>query len=131
MYRKYNNKKTKLDGHTFDSKRESERYKELKKWKKDGEIRNLVLQPRFPILESFELRGTKMHGVTYIADFLYFDIRKDIYIVEDVKGLKTDLYTVKMKFFLSQRLVNNELAFEIGDNGSDELYNKLFTFIEI
>jgi hypothetical protein len=128
---KYHNKKTKIDGHTFDSKRESERYSILKDWKKKKEITGLVLQPKFPILEPFELRGEKMHGVYYIADFLYFDVRKEIYIVEDVKGMKTDLYRVKVKFFLSQRLVNNELAFEIGDNGNDDLYNKLFTFIEV
>jgi hypothetical protein len=128
---KYNNKKTKIDGHTFDSKRESERYKVLKDWQKKGEIKDLKLQPRFPILETFDFRDKKMVGVVYIADFLYYDVRKEVYVVEDVKGMVTDLYRVKMKFFLSQRLVNNELAFEIGDCGSDALYNKVFTFVEL
>lgn len=97
---KYNAKKKVVDGHTFDSKREAERYCELKLFLKAGEIRNLVLQPRFLLQdEFFDKNGVKHKKIEYVADFLYID-KDDKAIVEDVKGVLTDVYKLKKKMFL-------------------------------
>lgn len=97
---KYNAKKIKIDGHTFDSKREAQRYCELKLFAKAGEIRNLVLQPRFLLQEEFfDKHEIKHKKIEYVADFLYID-KNDKAIVEDVKGVLTDVYKIKKKLFL-------------------------------
>lgn len=97
---KYNAKKTIVDGHPFDSKREAQRYCELKLFLKAGEIRNLVLQPRFLLQEEFiDKNGVKHRKIEYVADFLYID-KDDKAIVEDVKGVLTEVYKIKKKMFL-------------------------------
>jgi len=89
---KYKNKKTVVDGITFDSKKEARRYGELKLLEKAGEIRGLKLQPKLPI----EVNGQKV--CTYIGDFEYIDTSKDqVVIIEDVKGRKTPMYNLKKK----------------------------------
>lgn len=101
-YSKYNAKKANVDGHKFDSKREAERYRELKLLERGKEIRNLVLQPRFLLQDKFKDRTGKTHRkIEYVADFLY--INKDgKAIVEDVKGVLTDVYKIKKKMFLKK-----------------------------
>ena len=50
MYRrrgKYNARKVEIDGITFDSLKEANRYSELKLLEKAGLIKDLTLQPRF------------------------------------------------------------------------------------
>ena len=74
---KYNNTKTELDGHTFDSKAEAKRYGELKYMLAAGEIKGFSLQP------SFLLPG----GVRYRPDFLVCDAQGHMW-VEDVKGME-------------------------------------------
>ena len=97
---KYNAKKITIDGHNFSSKREAERYCELKLLLKAGEIRNLVLQPRFLLQEEFiDKNGVKHRKIEYVADFLYID-KDDKAIVEDVKGVLTEVYKIKKKMFL-------------------------------
>lgn len=99
-YSKYNAKKSTVDGHTFDSIREAERYRELKLLEKGKEIRNLVLQPRFLLQdEFFDKNGVKHKKIEYVADFLYID-KDGKAIVEDVKGVLTDVYKIKKKMFL-------------------------------
>lgn len=88
---KYRAKPTTIDGIRFASKKESERYALLKTWEKDGTIRDLELQPKFPIL----VNGVKIGR--YVADFAYRDGESGAKIVEDVKGYKTDLYKFKKK----------------------------------
>ena len=41
-----------------------------------------------------------MRKVSYIADFMYKDIKRGVTVVEDVKGFKTDVYKIKKKLFL-------------------------------
>lgn len=99
-YSKYGAKKTEVDGFIFDSKREAERYSELKIREKAGEIFDLELQPRFECVVNGKLI------CTYIADFRYkerFHSKKDgegitfQTLVEDVKGMKTPVYKLKKK----------------------------------
>lgn len=99
-YSKYNAKKITIDGHDFPSKREAERYCELKLYLRAGEIRNLVLQPRFLLQdEFFDKNGVKHKKIEYVADFFYID-KAGRNVVEDVKGVLTEVYKIKKKMFL-------------------------------
>lgn len=99
-YSKYNAKKTNVDGIKFDSIREADRYCELKLLEKAKEIRNLELQPRFLLQDKFKDKtGTTHRKIEYVADFMYVD-KDEKKIVEDVKGVMTDVYKIKKKMFL-------------------------------
>ena len=95
---KYNAKKTVIDGIKFDSKAEGKRYEVLKKREKAGEISGLTLQPRFTLQEKFKHDGKTIRKIEYIADFEY--TKNGQQTVEDVKGVKTDVYKLKKKIFL-------------------------------
>jgi hypothetical protein len=99
MYNKYSNKKVILDDIKFDSKRERNRYMELKILEKSGLIKELELQKEFELQPSFKKNGKTYRKITYKADFYYFDNHLGKYIVEDVKGFKTDVYKLKKKMF--------------------------------
>lgn len=99
-YSKYNAKKTVVDGIEFDSIREADRYCELKLLEKAKEIRNLELQSRFLLQDKFkDKQGNTHRKVEYVADFMYID-KCGKTIVEDVKGVLTDVYKLKKKLFL-------------------------------
>ena len=91
---KYKNVKTVLDGITFDSKKEATRYAELKLLAKSGLIQNLRLQVPFELIPKQQ--GER--AVKYIADFVYTENGETV--VEDVKGIKTDVYKIKKKLML-------------------------------
>lgn len=95
---KYNAVKTEVDGITFDSKIESKRYANLKLLERAGVIENLKLQPRFLLQEGFTYNGHKERKIEYVADFQYD--RNGQTVVEDVKGMKTEVYKLKRKLFL-------------------------------
>lgn len=88
---KYRAIRTTVDGITFDSKRESLRYGELILLERGGVIRDLTLQPKFPIVVC----GQKV--CDYTADFAYYE--RGEYVVEDVKSqpTKTPVYRLKKK----------------------------------
>lgn len=90
---KFRNTIVVTNGITFRSKAESLRYEQLLILERAGEISNLVTQPRYPI----EVNGRKV--CTYVADFDYIDKKTQRLITEDVKGAKTQLYTLKRKLF--------------------------------
>lgn len=102
MYRrpsKYNAKKTVVDGITFDSRKEGRRYRELRLLEQAGVIEDLCLQPHFLLQDSYSKNGRAVRKIEYIADFSYYDLEKKKFVVEDVKGLKTDVYKLKKKIF--------------------------------
>lgn len=107
---KYRAKKMELDGILFDSKKEAERYSELKMLERAKLITNLELQPKFLLQEKFEYNGKVIRKIEYIADFKYID-EKGNTVVEDVKGLKTDVYNIKKKLFLN-KYMNKKLIFK-------------------
>lgn len=74
---KYKNKKTQVDMYVFDSIAESRRYKELALLEKAGEIKDLQLQPRFLLQESFKKNGKTYRKIEYIADFMYSQSRQN------------------------------------------------------
>lgn len=99
---KYNAKKTTIDGITFDSRKEARRYQELKLLERAGAITALTLQPRFVLQEAFRHKGKAIRKIEYVADFKYIDQQTEKNVVEDVKGLKTDVYNIKKKMFLKR-----------------------------
>ena len=93
---KYRNVRTVLDGHTFDSEREMERYAELRLMERAGEISELQLQPVFELIPAVKENGKVVQrAITYKGDFSY--IRNGSVVVEDAKGVKTDVYKLKKK----------------------------------
>lgn len=94
---KYRAKKTVIDGIKFDSKKEAKRYIALKELEKKGNIEKLMLQPRFLLQEGFRKNGKAYRKIEYVADFMYEQDGK--LIIEDVKGIKTDVYKLKQKLF--------------------------------
>lgn len=96
---KYHATKTVIDGITFDSKREAKRYQELKLMERAGKIRCLRRQVRFELLPAFDAGGKHYRPTSYIADFVYTDCGTGEVVVEDVKGVRTDVYRLKSKMF--------------------------------
>lgn len=92
---KYHNQKTTIDGIVFDSKKEAKRYTVLRSLQEGGYIRGLGLQVPFELIP----KQSGERAVKYIADFVYWDVEKQVAIVEDVKGYKTDVYKLKRKLF--------------------------------
>src|SRR5678815_744184 len=109
---KYRATPTWVHGFRFASKAEARRYHELLLMGMAGEIRNLELQPRFPIMVA----GEKV--AEYVADFRYereiercregedggimASWEEWIDVVEDVKGMKTPVYRLKKKLVEAQ-----------------------------
>lgn len=81
-----------LDGIVFHSKREMLRYRELKILERARIIMDLELQPKFPLV----VNGLKI--CSYVSDFRYKDQQGRI-VIEDAKGMKTELYLIKAKLF--------------------------------
>lgn len=94
---KYHAKKTCVDGITFDSKREADRYLALKSMEEDGIIEDLRRQVRYELIPAFDVDGKHYRPVYYVADFVYVEDGKEV--VEDVKGMRTDVYRLKSKLF--------------------------------
>ena len=87
---KYRNKKTTINGKTFDSKLEASRYVQLVRLQEGGVISNLKCQVRFALEINRQLI------CHYIADFTYRDAEfKEV--VEDAKGVRTKDYVLKKK----------------------------------
>lgn len=100
MYNKYKNKKVTTNGIIFDSVREYKRYKELKLLERANIIKELELQKKFILQSSYiNAEGKRVREISYIADFYYYDIPKNKYIVEDTKGFRTEIYKLKKKMF--------------------------------
>lgn len=88
---KYHAKRTTVDGITFDSKKEAERYSELRLMEKAEEIANLQLQVLYPLKVNDQLI------CSYKADFVYLDRKTKRTVVEDCKGFRTREYQIKRK----------------------------------
>lgn len=80
------------DGIRFDSKGEGDRYLQLKIMERAGEIRDLEVKPVFYFCLDDRWAVIRSKGypngrkVKHIADFAYFDMRRNKDIVEDYKG---------------------------------------------
>lgn len=88
-----------MDGITFDSKREADRYLVLKGMEEDGLIEDLRRQVRYELVPAFDVDGKHYRPVFYVADFVYIDKETGEEVTEDVKGMRTDTYKLKAKLF--------------------------------
>lgn len=111
---KYNSKKTTIDGETFDSKKEAQRWQELRLMEKCGQIHDLRRQVPFVLIpaqyETYPRWSKKTgnrikdgrhcieHECVYVADFVY--CKGGSRIVEDSKGVRTADYIIKRKLML-------------------------------
>jgi len=92
MSPKYGNKKT----NGYASKAESRRGQDLSLMERAGIIKGLREQVPFEIIPSQE--GER--AAHYVADFMYFDNKTGLWVIEDVKGVKTPAYVLKRKLML-------------------------------
>lgn len=90
---KYNNRKTVVDGITFDSKREATRWQQLRLLERGGLIADLDRQVKYELIP----KQPGERAVSYYADFVYTDKQTGLTVVEDVKGYRTREYVLKRK----------------------------------
>lgn len=106
---KYNAKKVNSPDGVFDSRKEHRRWIELQGLQEMGAISELKRQVSYTLIPDQELKNPRVvgknhrlsymeKGVNYVADFVYK--RDGETIVEDVKGYKTSIYTIKRKLML-------------------------------
>lgn len=95
---KFGNEKTR----GFDSKKEADRYEELKLLEKAGEISHLRTQVPYLIAVN------DVSVCKYVADFVYNDWSRKhggtparVEVVEDCKGFRTQVYRLKKKLMLA------------------------------
>lgn len=111
---KYKNQKITVDNIAFDSKKEANRYFELRILEKTGKIADLKRQVKYILIpaqrepDKIGVRGGITKGkliereCAYIADFVYKDLEKGELVVEDTKGFRTPEYIIKRKLMLYQ-----------------------------
>lgn len=89
---KHRNHKVEVDGRKFDSKREHDRYQQLRMMEKSGSITGLECQREFELVPAVILGGRRKPAVKYRADFVYY--RGAVFVVEDTKSphLRKDPY---------------------------------------
>ena len=108
---KYQAQKCEFNGEKFDSRKELQRWLELRLLERSGEISDLHRQVKFELVPTQResdtigkrggvIRGKVIeHGVSYIADFVYKDKQCNT-VVEDTKGMRTKEYVIKRKLML-------------------------------
>ena len=75
-----------INGITFDSMAEADRYKILRVMEKTGKISGLECHPRWEIIPQQQVDGHRnFHAAHYTADFKYYDQDGQL-VVEDVKS---------------------------------------------
>ena len=92
---KYRAIPTTVDNIRFASKKEAKRYGELKLLQQAGEIAGLEMQPRWDL----HVNGTRV--AFYKGDFCYI-AKGGLFVVEDVKGMRTPMYRLKRKMMLAE-----------------------------
>ena len=120
---KLNNHSITIDGIEFQSKREGNRYCELKLLQRAGKIKNLELQKRYELIpaqyetvetgEYYKIGAKKgqpktkqvcvEQSLVYIADFVYEENGQTI--VEDSKGFRDTSSSTYAKFVIKRKLM--------------------------
>jgi Protein of unknown function (DUF1064) len=98
---KYRAHRVTVDGIAFDSKREADRYQELKLMEAAGAIQALQVHPSFPLqVVALHLDGPPWEIETigmYTADFRYVDRKTGEVVIEDVKTIPTKTTAYKLR----------------------------------
>ena len=99
---KYGAQKVVFQGMTFDSKREAQRYGELRYMQMGRLIKDLERQVKFELIPTQRNKYGQVieNAVNYVADFVYTDLKTGEKVVEDAKGCKTKDYIIKRKLML-------------------------------
>lgn len=103
---KYHNKKISAGNDVFDSKKEYDRWVQLKLFSKAGIIKDLHRQVPFELIPAqYDASGKCIEKpCKYIADFVYQKDGKTV--VEDVKGYKNggaySIFVIKRKLMLER-----------------------------
>ena len=107
---KYFAEKNIADNIHFDSKKEMQRYFQLKEMQERGEISSLRLQVPYEIIpKQIKKNGKSERKCEYIADFVY---EKDgETVVEDVKGYRRS--TAYAVFSLKRKLMLQVFGIEV------------------
>lgn len=101
---KYGNHKVTVNGETFDSKKEYNRYLELLALQKARKICGLRRQVKYILIPPKRRADGKLEReCSYIADFVYFDNGKTV--VEDVKGYRNPQSAGYAKFVIKRKLM--------------------------
>lgn len=100
MKNKYFNKRSKGS----DSQIEIKRYSELLYLEKKGNIKDISKQPSFILQEGFKYKNDKRAEISikYTADFKYYDLIKDKWIIEELKSSYTKKladYSIRRRLF--------------------------------
>lgn len=96
MRNKYGAKKvTAPDGTVFDSRKEYNRWVNLKLLERAGRISDLKRQVSYELIP----KQVGERACSYIADFVYHDSEGKL-VVEDCKGFRTEGYKIKRKLML-------------------------------
>lgn len=94
---KYYNLKTRTsDGVIHDSKKEANRWCQLKLMERAGLITDLKRQVKYELIPKQD--GER--ACSYKADFVYHDAKTGKMVVEDTKGYRTEAYKIKRKLML-------------------------------
>ena len=98
---KYHSTPTEVNGIRFDSKREANRWAELRILERAGKIQKLKRQVKYLLIPSQYRDGKCIEReASYIADFVY--IKDGRLVVEDCKGFRTPEYKLKRKLMLER-----------------------------
>lgn len=106
---KYGAQKVHFNGEKFDSEREFKRWQTLRILQSIGEIRDLRRQVKIAMLGH---RGPILtpsgRQAFYVADFVYFDAKTGVEVVEDAKGFPTPEYKLKRAILAAQGVTIKE-----------------------
>lgn len=114
---KYSSRKVEVDGIVFDSKKEAQRYSQLKALEASGAISDLQRQKKYILIPTQREWNNEMYKkgprkgefkkgkvlekeCSYVADFVYIDNKNGELVVEDTKGFRTRDYIIKRKLML-------------------------------
>ena len=107
---KFNAVKTEIDGVVFHSRKEAARFSQLKLYEKGGLITDLRLQVPYELIPKLVINGKTERAIKYVADFVYYDTVHKVEIVEDVKGMITDVFKLKYKLMKLQHGIDIKIT---------------------
>lgn len=113
--RKFNNRKTTIDGISFDSKKEANYYCELKLRKRAGDILDFECHPKFELLKGFtDSEGRTQRPITYTPDFIvYHNGYTEIIDVKGGRATQTRHWKDKWKMLKYQFRFSNTYKFTV------------------
>jgi len=94
---KYRNTPTVIGAEKYRSKREARRHQDLLLLQRAGHIADLLREVPYQLAPGVKIEGEARArpAVRYVADFIYRDMRTGLVVVEDAKGVQTDVYRLK------------------------------------